>query len=241
MDFLDLTLPSIEENLALDELLLLEVEEGSRPPLLRLWESPRYAVVLGASGRIDEDVIRDACEREGVPIARRSSGGGTVVVGPGALNFTVVLSRDFAPGLDAVDRSQAFVLERVAQAIRDEGPPVKVSGSGDLSLEGKKVSGSAQRRLKQNFLIHATLLYEFELSRIWRYTRNPSRQPSYREGRSHQDFVANLGVTRSNLERSLKKVWLPDPQIPPHGRVDEDRIEAMITEKFGLPSWIGRL
>src|SRR5688572_23295776 len=97
---LDLTLPTPEENLALDEALLLALEQdlaggaGPPPPLetLRFWESPVPFVVLGVSGRLREEVDREACARAGVPVLRRASGGGTVIQGPGCLNFSLALS-----------------------------------------------------------------------------------------------------------------------------------------------------
>src|SRR5207253_822560 len=80
---LDVTLPSVAENLALDEAMLIEADEGRGEPVLRFWEPRDYAVVLGASRRLGDDVLSDACRADGVPIVRRSSGGGSVVVGPG--------------------------------------------------------------------------------------------------------------------------------------------------------------
>ncbi len=237
MRFLDLTLPTIEEDLALDEALLIEVEEGRSPPLLRLWEPRKPAVVLGASGRLAE-VFVDRCRRDGVPIARRGSGGGTVVVGPGALNFSAILAKDAAPGLDAVDLAQRFVLERVADAIRDSGPAVQVLGSGDLTLEGRKVSGSAQRRLKGHFLVHATILYDFPLAAIDDYLGLPARQPSYRENRPHREFVANLPVSRDVLARALRTAW--GPFAPEPVEIPTDRVAALVAEKFASPGWVER-
>ena len=240
MRFLDRTLPTIEENLALDEALLIEAEEGRSGSVLRIWEMDRPAVVLGASGRIRDDVILAACEADGVGVARRSSGGGTVVIGPGALNFAVVLPRDHAPGLDAVDRAQAYVLEQVAKALRDREMPVEVLGSGDLTVARRKVAGSAQRRLKHWFLVHATILYDLDLALIPRYTRQPERQPAYREGRPHGEFVANLGVPREDLVAALRSAWgicgdEPAPNLP------EMLVSDLVRDKFALPGWVDRL
>ncbi|HEV3117610.1 MAG TPA: lipoate--protein ligase family protein, partial [Gemmataceae bacterium] len=84
MYLLDLTLPTIAENLALDEALLLEAEAGGAE-VLRFWEWKRPAVVLGAGSRLADDVDEAACHADGVPILRRSSGGGTVLLGSGCL------------------------------------------------------------------------------------------------------------------------------------------------------------
>src|SRR5271157_5434874 len=61
MSLLDLTLETVEANLALDEALLIEADEGRAGAVLRFWDYPRFAVVLGASRRLAGDVRVDAC------------------------------------------------------------------------------------------------------------------------------------------------------------------------------------
>src|SRR5687768_15507648 len=97
MHWLDHTLPTPAENLALDEALLLEAEAGRAGEVLRIWEWPTPAVVLGAGGSIADDVNKPACAADGVPIARRASGGGTVLLGRGCLLYSLVLRYDRAP------------------------------------------------------------------------------------------------------------------------------------------------
>ena len=237
---IDQTLPTISENLAFDEALLVAAEEGRVGPILRFWELDHLAVVLGASGRSRDDVIAETCLADGVAVARRSSGGGTVVIGPGALNFAVVLPIDFAPGLDAVDKAQRYVLERVAQAIRDSGPEVRVRGSGDLTVAGRKISGSAQRRLKRFFLVHASVLYNFPLDRISRYTRSPARQPDYREQRSHADFVANLPLPRAALVQAITRAWPIDPVPRDRESFWTSMIADLVITKLGRSEWVWR-
>ena len=238
--YLDLTLPSVEANLALDEALLIAAEERQAGPVLRVWESPVLAVVLGASGRLHDDVDVQRCRGDGVAIARRSSGGGTVLIGPGALNVTVVLPSDAAPGLTAVDTTQAFVLEQFAAAIRRAGPPVALRGSGDLTLSDRKFAGSAQRRLRRHFLVHASLLYRFPIAPIVRYTRLPERQPAYRAGRSHDDFLTNVPLPRDALLAAVCSAWLA-PAPPPPLVVPDDLVAELIRLKFADPGWVSRL
>lgn len=240
LQFLDLSYVDVASNLALDEALLVAAEERDAGPVLRVWESPVLAVVLGASGRLHEDVDVSRCHDEGIVIARRSSGGGTVMIGPGALNVSVVLPVHAAPGLAAVDKAQHFVLERIAEAFRRTGLPVEIHGSGDLTLHGRKFSGSAQRRLRNHFLVHASLLYRFPIDVIVRCTRLPKRQPAYRNLRSHEAFLTNLDLSREALLKAVKSAWLDDaaamvPAIP------EDLVHQLVAEKFGQSSWVERL
>lgn len=240
MTWLDLTAEQIGLNLALDEALLEAVEHDGHPPVLRLWESRDYAVVLGASGRRLEDVKLEACRTDGVPVARRSSGGGTVVIGPGALNITVVLPIALTPGLEAVDLAQRFVLARVAESLRTHLPAVEVLGSGDLTLHNRKFAGSAQRRLRRHFMVHTSLLYAFDLDRIPRYTHDPGRQPEYRERRPHGDFVTNLPLPRSALIAAIRSSWIPAGDLILPATVPLPRAERLAAEKFDDPAWIER-
>src|SRR5437870_8898663 len=113
MHALDLTLPTAAENLALDEALLLAAEAGESGEVLRLWEWPHPAVVLGSGCVLVEDVDEEACALDGIPILRRSSGGGTVLLGRGCLLYSLVLSQDRSPALTAVRPSYGYILERV--------------------------------------------------------------------------------------------------------------------------------
>jgi lipoate-protein ligase A len=238
---LDLTLPTVAANLALDEALLIEAEETGRARILRLWELPEPAVVMGASCRLREDVQVDACRAESVPIARRSSGGGTVVIGPGALNATVILDSVDAPGLNAVDIAQQYVLEQVADSIRGIGPPVEVLGLGDLVVAGRKVAGSAQRRLRSCFLVHVSILYDFRLELIARYTHVPKKQPRYRQGRSHEDFVTNLELSRERLILAVRSAWIEPGTTAEAVTWPQALTERLLTEKFNDREWVERL
>ncbi len=205
----DVTLASVVEDLALDEAMLIEADEGRGPPLVRFWEPRDYAVILGASCRLRDDVQVDACQADGVPILRRSSGGGTVVIGPGTLNVTVILPETAAPGLSAVDAAQRHVLERIAESIGRAGRPVAVLGHGDLAIGDRKCGGSAQRRLKHWFMVHCSILYQFPIERIDRYLTIPARQPAYRQGRAHRDFLSNLELPRQALVDVLRPADAP--------------------------------
>ena len=241
ISLLDLTLPTAEENLALDEALLIEADAGRGGAVLRFWEASGFAVVLGASRRLRDDVLIDACQADAIPILRRSSGGGTVVIGPGALNVTIVLPVSAAPGLTAVDVAQRFVLERIAEALSTTDQGVELLGSGDLTCGGLKFSGSAQRRLSQWFFVHLSLLYDFPISRISRYLTIPDRQPGYRAGRGHEEFLRNFGLPRRIILDRIHLAWSPAPTFTPAIDVPQELVKTLLSDRFANRSWIERL
>jgi lipoate-protein ligase A len=226
--FLDLTLPTPEENLALDEALLLAAEQAESSEVLRFWELTDYAVVLGSSGRLAEEVIESACQADGVPILRRASGGGTVLLGPGCLCFSLVLAYDSAPPLRDVTRSYTYILERIAAALQTLVPGVVRADKSDLALGDRKFSGNSQRRMRTHLLHHGTILYDFDTSRIERYLHSPKRQPEYRRGRSHQSFVGNLPLDAATIKRRIRDAWQADQEL---STLPMDLVRRLVEEK----------
>ena len=234
MRFLDLTLPSAADNLALDEALLLEAEAGRGGEVLRLWEWSRAAVVLGAGCALADDVDEAACRADGVPVLRRASGGGTVLLGPGCLCYGLVLSYERGPALREITPSYAYILGRTRDALGGLLPGIERAGTSDLMDAGLKFSGNAQQRKRHHLLHHGTLLYDFDLPRIARYLRMPGRQPDYRARREHAAFLRNLPAGAEELKRRLRVGWEADEVTTDW---PWEAVRQLSEEKYGQEEW----
>lgn len=193
------------ESIALDQAFFAALEDRKIGETLRFWESRSTAVVVGSSAVVEREVDEPACFRDNVPIIRRRSGGGAVVVAPGCLNYSLLLSLDARPELGDVRYSYALLLGRVVDELRVPG--LAVRGSSDLAIGRRKVSGSAQRRGRSTLLHHGTFLYKCDLAKIRRYLKEPVRQPDYREGRPHVAFVANLSSDIGPIKETLIRAF----------------------------------
>src|SRR6185369_10225818 len=111
MKLLDATLPTPAENLACDEALLDLCEEAG-VEVLRFWESRQPFVVVGYGNRIEREVNVEECRRRSIPILRRCTGGGTVVQGPGCLNYSLTLRIPEGGPLTTVTGTNKFVMQR---------------------------------------------------------------------------------------------------------------------------------
>ena len=233
MTYLDVTLPTAAANLALDEALLLEAENQGGE-VLRTWEWTTPVVVLGAAGKLAEDVDEDACRRDGVPILRRSSGGGTVLLGKGCLCFSLVLAYDSAPELMHVASSYRYLLDLIAKALAARIPGIEPAGTSDLALDGRKFSGNSQQRKRHHLLHHGTVLYDFDLDLVGRYLHLPSKQPDYRRQRQHGDFLVNLPIKVEDLRQCLRDIWqikVTTSEWP------EDMVQKLVDEKYSRVEW----
>ena len=235
--YFDRTAASLNENLALDEALLLSAEAGESDEVLRFWEWPTPAIVLGAGGSIAIDVNEANCFAGGVPIHRRASGGGTVLLGRGCLLFSLILRYERAAELRDVNASYRWILSRLCDALRLIAN-VQHIGISDLALNGCKVSGNAQQRKARHLLHHGTLLYDFELPIVARYLNPPEREPTYREKRVHNDFVTNLPTDASRLKGLLVQAFDAKLGILMDGVASE--VPRLIDEKYGRDDWVRR-
>jgi lipoate-protein ligase A len=201
---------SAASQLGWERALFESAERHGLVELFHCWQTDRPAVILGRSRRASEDVLEEACAADGVPVLSRMSGGGTVVLGPGCLNYVILLSLVSRPELRDVAASFRAILGDIAAAIGCSN--LAIDGLTDLVLDGRKVSGNAQRRGWRTLLHHGTLLYGFDARLAGRYLTEPVRQPAYRRARSHVEFLGNLplsaGTLRARLEGWAKRSGL---------------------------------
>lgn len=234
MELLDLSLERSADNIAVDEALLEQAEQNGGTEILRLWETPVPIVVLGRSSPIEQEVNLDYCKAHGIEIFRRCSGGSSIVTGPGSLMYAVVLDYLARPQLRMLEQAHQFVMSRIQQAISDAGIAVEMQGTCDLTIDGRKVSGNALRCKRNWMLYHGTLLCDFDPELIQACLGEPIRQPDYRAGRSHREFLTKLPVDIRTLRDSLIAIWQADcirESWP------SELTKKLVEQKYSTESW----
>lgn len=245
MKLLDLTLTSPAENLACDEALLNRAEaEGGE--ILRFWEPREHFVVVGYANKVEREVKVAACAAKHIPIFRRCSGGGTVLQGPGCLNYALILQIVDRPPLANISDTNQFIMERNREAVQsviaDGQSRISVCGHTDLALSvshsppgaQRKCSGNSQRRQKRALLFHGTCLLNFDLALVGELLPMPSRQPDYRDHRGHADFLINLNRSAARIKAALGQVWNADEATDDF---PDAAVQALAREKYSLSGW----
>jgi lipoate-protein ligase A len=236
MKYLDLSLKTPAENLALDE-ALLEEAETSGTETLRFWESLKPFVVLGYSNAIKTEVFEDYCALKKIPILRRASGGGTVLQGPGCLNYALILRQDRHPDLKSMIKTNSFIMSKIADGLTSilRNREIQVCGYTDLAFSNLKFSGNAQRRKKDTLLFHGTFLIDFDLDLISKVLRMPSKEPEYRENRAHFEFVQNLKeLNRQELKDVMRKIWSAQEAILDYPK---EIVKNLVLTKYTTKEW----
>jgi lipoate-protein ligase A len=235
MFVLDCSFDSPAHNLACDEALLEWCEEENVGEIIRFWESPKYFVVLGYTKPIAQETDEAACAALDIPILRRCSGGGTVLQGAGSWNYSLILRIDRDEQLQSVTGSNSYIMERQRKVLSSLlQAPVEISGHTDLTLQGRKFSGNAQRRKRRYLLFHGTLLLDFDLSLVEKVLRLPDVRPDYRADRPHTDFLTNLHLPRTQLRAAMMQTWNATHVLP---ELPLERIEQLVQSKYLNPDW----
>jgi lipoate-protein ligase A len=148
--------------------------------------------------------------------------------------YAVVLSVERRPELAQIDAAHRTALERLVAALRPLVPQAAWEGTSDLAQGGRKFSGNSLRCKRRHILYHGTLLYDFDLALVPRLLQAPPREPKYRDGRTHADFIANLPLGRAELEKALIEAWSADQPLTEWPR---EAVERLCAERYRRDEW----
>lgn len=156
-------------------------------PLLYLWRGPR-AIVMGKNQNPWKECNLTWMREQALPLARRISGGGTVYHDPGNLNISFIVDRNQYDG--------NALLAGIVNALNALGFPAESSGTGNVLVNGKKVSGSAFCYRKKRVLHHCTLLIDADLDAL-----RSALSPPHTRIDTHAVDSIPAAVTNLNMEQ----------------------------------------
>lgn len=189
----------IADQLALDEQHAREagLTGGS---VLRFWWGAEPTAILGCADKPETALDLDACAQLGIGHVKRVTGGGAVLQSSGVFNYSYT-----APDPGRLDIHAVFGIgaDLVTGALARLGVDAAHRGISDVAVGERKICGNAQARKWKAILLHGSLLVDVDFNLMESVLRHPLREPDYRRGRSHRDFLTTLrlvGVSASHEE-----------------------------------------
>jgi len=238
----EIDLPSAG-HMALDEVLLDAVAGGRRPPLLRFWGWAQPTLVIGSNQAVANEVDPDAVARRGFTLARRISGGGTMLAEPGrTITWSLIAPVSAVAGLSFVD-SFAFLDRWAVETLRALGVDAGYRPINDIVSPAGKIAGAAQARRRGALLHHVTMAYSMDPALLLELVRIGRPTLSERGVRSAEKLVSPLDTLISASRAEVVAALAASSGASP-GELSPAEVDAAATlaeAKFSRREWIFRL
>jgi lipoate-protein ligase A len=238
-------------NMAIDEAILQSRMENLVPNTLRLYQWKPSAVSVGKNQNLNDAVFVDNCRKLGVDIVRRNSGGGTVYHDQtGEVTYSVTAqTRDLGEDLTAV---YTQIYAAVTDALRLLGisadySPGDQKNCPNLTVNTRKISGSAQT-IKRNIIQqHGTLLLSVNVPRMFQLLRVPftddcslAAQVAQRKITSIQNELGHAVTAETAANaftqgfKAALKIQLNPTQLTQY---EQALAQKLCTRKYATDSW----
>ncbi len=181
-------------NQALEKHLLDQVRKDEI--ILYLWRNDR-TVVIGRNQDAYSECNTETLSHDGGFLARRISGGGAVYHDRGNLNFTFVCKKD----LFDIGRQDQIILD----ALNHLNIKAKKNGRNDLLIDGRKFSGHAYYRGKENCFHHGTIMLEVNEEALEKYLNVSMLKLRSKAVKSVRSRIVNLKQIRNDLDLDMLK------------------------------------
>ena len=174
-----------------------------------VWIPDKTYLILGRSNNVENSLIQNRLKKDSIKVFKRPSGGETVVLTPKTLVISaVIISEEFK------NTRKYFKIfnQKIIDVLEKHGiDGLSHKGISDITLNNRKVLGSAIYRTKGKLFYHSVLNISEPVSTIEKYIKHPGREPDYRNGRKHSEFVTSLyaegfKINIVELKNSLKKI-----------------------------------
>ncbi len=158
----------------------------------RIWIPENPILVLGYSQEPEYELNTEAVQTADVPVYKRRGGGGAVFLSKDSVCVALRFRRKRDLGIpDYFAMGNGFIQNALQDALKIE---LKPRGISDLAWMDRKVLGSSLHLPRDRAIYLASILVDTPLDLLDRFLRHPSREPDYRQGRAHADFIRNLAV-----------------------------------------------
>lgn len=222
-------------NLAFEEYVLTHRQQGE---YLLLWQNDN-TIVVGRNQNTAQEIDPVFVEKHHINVVRRSTGGGAVYHDMGNLNYSFITD---------IGNSDRLTMERFTQpvvaALRGLGLHAEASGRNDILVEGRKVSGTAQRLVNRRILHHGTLLFDSRPEMIAGALRVDPAKFASKGAKSVRSRIGNIreflpvDMTLSDFWTYLKDALSGDGLVQDELAADElAQVQVLQKEKYGTWEW----
>lgn len=234
-------------NVALDEVLTRQVAAGERGPTLRFWEWEDVATVIGSFQSYANELQPEGVVKHDVTVVRRISGGGAMFMeGGNCVTYSLYAPESLVRGL-SYEASYQYLDEWVLAALKAQGVNAWYVPINDITSDGGKIGGAAQKRIGSAVLHHVTMSYDIDadkMSEVLRTGKVKLASKGLRSAKKRVDPLRRqIGSPRSEviegmIETFTSRYGAAEAQL---SDADLRAAEKLVEEKFATEEWTRRV
>ncbi len=235
-------------GLSIDDTLPFSLSHHDSSPILHLYIFNPSAIV-GKYQDIRAALRLDRCRERGVEYNRRSTGGGTVIMGPKVVALGLGISVDhpgLRPGIGGIFESLSAVL---MEALQDLGIRASFRPKNDLEVGGRKIAGlSASLETEKAILFHASLLVDFDIELMLDIMHQP---PLKLYDKGYSCFSQRITTVKEQvgsevgmdtvvgvIEQAFSQKFGISLKADEPDEWEKQSIEELIANRYTNPDWI---
>ncbi|MDY3281083.1 lipoate--protein ligase [Dysosmobacter sp.] len=207
--------------------------EKRLPDTVFLFWRTTPTLMVGKYQNVLEEINKPYADAHGIRIVRRMSGGGTIYTDPGGWQYTFIQHRE----TQQIEFHQ--YIAPVIDALEELGVHAEFNGRNDLTIDGKKFSGSAQYRMGDCLVHHGSLLFDTDIQQMVASTTVDSYKILSKSIKSVRDRVTNIAEhLPAPMDADAFKACMVRHIMQGSDRVyqltpeDDRRIRELAAEKF---------
>jgi len=180
-------------QMAIDEAIALGRLRYNTPNTIRLYRWKPSAVSIGYFQSIEKEVNLENCEKYGVGVIRRITGGGAVYHDyNGEITYSLVAPESDPRMPRDILESYRVICGAIVNGLRHIGIEAEFKPVNDVVAGGKKISGNAQTRRHGVILQHGTILVDSDIRKMFQVLRVSDAKISDKLINSVEERVTNI-------------------------------------------------
>lgn len=238
MIFIKNKITDVYFNLAMEEYIFEKFKEDE---VFMLWIN-EPSVVIGKHQNLIEELNMKYCFENNIRIARRISGGGTVVHDFGNLNYTYITNTTGDTALDFKE-----LLKPMYNALLNLNVDAYISPRNDFRVQDKKICGHSEFMRKKRVLHHGCILFDSNLDKLRNALNVNNKKVISKSAKSVKSSVANLkDISKLEydisdfLEKLKNEILKTQDRFELYELTNEDinNIEKIKNDKYATKDWI---
>ncbi len=246
--FIDLETHDAYTNMAIDEAIMLALQDTRVPPTFRLYRWRPSAVSIGTFQGMTAEVDVEACKREGIDVIRRITGGGAVYHDyEGEITYSIILPRGHRLAPADIQKSYEVICNGIVWGLHRMGIKANFAPINDVIVAGRKISGNAQTRRHTCLLQHGTVLVSLDVEKMFSVLKVPNQKVADKAVTDVKQRVTSITdvlggrVSFSDVRTALKggfeealEIELVPGSLTPW---EEEIAQRLVREKYKTDEW----